>query len=77
LELAVPMTSRRAFRERGGYSGAVSRPVQLLLVTACAYAAALAVDYFFAEGRLGFAQVAVMVGSVVVFWAWRSRKRRQ
>jgi len=46
-----------------------------MLVTAVAYAAALAVDHFFADGRLGFRQVAVMVGSVVAFWAWRSRKR--
>jgi hypothetical protein len=57
------------------YSGAVSRPIQLLLVVVLAYAAALAVDYFFAGGRLGFAQVGVMVASVVAMWAWRSRKR--
>jgi len=53
----------------------VNRSVQLILVTAGAGVAALAVDHFFADGRLGFAQLAVMVGSVVVFWAWRSRKR--
>jgi hypothetical protein len=46
-----------------------------MLVALVAYAAALAVNRFFADGRLGFAQVAVMTASVVAFWAWRSRKR--
>jgi Flp pilus assembly protein TadB len=53
----------------------VSRPLQLILVTAGALLAARAVNYYIAEERLGVAQIAVMVGSVVAFWAWRSRKR--
>jgi len=53
----------------------MSRPVQLALVAAAAFAAALAIDYFLDDGRLTYRQIAMMTASVVVLWAWRSRKR--
>ena len=53
----------------------MSRPLKLILVAAGAFAAAVLVDHFFDEGRLGYSQLAVMVGSVVALWAWRTRVR--
>ena len=57
------------------YARPVSRPTKLVLVAVGAFAAAVLVDRIFDEGRLGYSQLAVMVGSVVALWAWRTRVR--
>ncbi|HEX4339512.1 MAG TPA: hypothetical protein VH062_26580 [Polyangiaceae bacterium] len=55
----------------------MSRPIKLVLVALASFAAAVLVDRLFGDGRLGYGQLAVMVGSVVALWAWRTRVRVQ